>query len=302
MRELARRVEFGTFTVDIGRKKTAKNTMDAEGLHLSMNYTSSSGIVLSAEQRSSLETSMVILKTNYKFNRVWFWGKILGVKDDYFIAQGAGRNEISNKKTLYSSNCVEWHLLSPPSETAFEKTKIIHGRFQGDPSYEYEHTEIKRIGDGENFTEEEVTVHLKEEDRLAAVVALIDEDAAIIPRGAFIRTPLGEVHTNRSFEGLSVTEAGKLSSYLHFRENQRYPKKTIKEKADLDPSIDFLDCIEDDIPRGAWSLKFERGSGLVCLRSLLWLGQTSFHVPNTRKFGRIYVGTGEKNMDIPFML
>ena len=50
--------------------------------------------------------------------------------------------------------------------------------------------------------------------------------------------------------GLSVTEAGKLSSYLHFREKQQHSKKSIKEKADLDPSIDFLDCIESDIPRG----------------------------------------------------
>lgn len=75
--------------------------MDAEGLHLSMNYVSSSGIILSPEQRAALETSLVILKTNYKFNRVWFWGKLLGIKDDYFIAQGAGRNELANRKTLY---------------------------------------------------------------------------------------------------------------------------------------------------------------------------------------------------------
>jgi len=30
---------------------------------------------------------------------------------------------------------------------------------------------------------------------------MIDEDAFIVPRGAFIKTPLGEVHKNRSFEG-----------------------------------------------------------------------------------------------------
>lgn len=28
----------------------------------------------------------------------------------------------------------------------------------GDPSYEYEHTEIKRVKEGEEFTEEEITV------------------------------------------------------------------------------------------------------------------------------------------------
>ena len=53
---------------------------------------------------------------------------------------------------------------------------------------------------------------------------------------------------------------------------------------------------------GAWSLQFERGSGMVTLRSLQWLGYVFYHVPGTRDFGSVYVGTGEKNMDLPFML
>ena len=53
---------------------------------------------------------------------------------------------------------------------------------------------------------------------------------------------------------------------------------------------------------GSWSLQFERGSALVTLRSLLWLGYVTYHVPGTRNFGSIYVGTGEKNNDLPFML
>ena len=46
---------------------------------------------------------------------------------------------------------------------------------------------------------------MKEEHRLAAIVATIDEEARIVPRGAFIKTPLNQVHTNRCFEGLIVT-------------------------------------------------------------------------------------------------
>ena len=53
---------------------------------------------------------------------------------------------------------------------------------------------------------------------------------------------------------------------------------------------------------GSWSLQFERGSGLVSLRSLLWQGYTFYHIPGTNKYGSIYLGTGEKNMDLPFML
>jgi len=75
--------------------------MDSEGMQVSVDYTSGSGVVLSAEQRASLQTSLVILKTHYKFQRVLFWGKLTGIKDDYFIAQGAGKDEMKDRKSLY---------------------------------------------------------------------------------------------------------------------------------------------------------------------------------------------------------
>lgn len=53
---------------------------------------------------------------------------------------------------------------------------------------------------------------------------------------------------------------------------------------------------------GSWSIQFERGSGLVTLRSLHWLGFSFYHVPNSRKYGSIYFGLGTKNLDLPFML
>ena len=39
-----------------------------------------------------------------------------------------------------------------------QKAKLAKGRFTGDPSYEFEHIEIKKIGEGEEATEEEETV------------------------------------------------------------------------------------------------------------------------------------------------
>lgn len=46
-----------------------------------------------------------------------------------------------------------------------------------------------------------VKIMIKEEDRLAAVIAKIDEEVAVVPRGAYVRTPHGLVLKNRSFEG-----------------------------------------------------------------------------------------------------
>lgn len=75
--------------------------MDAEGLHMNIDYVGSSGIILSTEQKAALQSSLVILKSNYKFRVVKFWGKIFGVKSDYFIVQGVGKDELKERKTLY---------------------------------------------------------------------------------------------------------------------------------------------------------------------------------------------------------
>ncbi|XP_070577870.1 radial spoke head protein 9 homolog [Ptychodera flava] len=276
--------------------------MDSEGFHLNVSYVGSSGVVLSGEKKAALETSLVILQNQHKFSRVFFWGKILGIKDDYFIAQGVGDDEMVDKKTLYSLDCVTWGLLPEATQAMRDQCSLVKGRFTGDPSYEYEHTEIKRIGEGEEAQEEENTITIKEEDRLASAIAQIDEDVAIVPRGAYVKTPHGTVIRNRSFAGLLIQEAVKLSSYFHFREPVRLNEKSLLEKADLDKAIDFLDSIDEDIPKGSWSLHCERGSGLVILRSLLWQGLTFYHVPGTTKYGYVYVGTGEMNKDLPFML
>ena len=75
--------------------------MDAEGLHLSIDYVGSTGVVLSPEQKAALQTSLCIAQSHYKFHRVYLWGKILGIKDDYFIAQGVGQDEMVERRTLY---------------------------------------------------------------------------------------------------------------------------------------------------------------------------------------------------------
>merc|ERR1711976_351263 len=278
------------------------HNMDSDKLQLCLDYVGSSGVILSPEQKAALQTSLCIVKNNYKFSKVYLWGKILGVKDDYFIAQGVSKDELGDKKTLYSKDCIHWHLLPPATEAMIKQSKLAKGRFTGDPSHDFEHVEIKKIGDGDDATEEEETVTIKEEDRLSSVIHEIDHDVRVVPRGAFVKSPTGQIYRNRSFEGLSVAEAAKLGSYFHFRGSEKLNEKSLLQKANLDPAIDFLDPCDEDIPKGSWSLQFERGSAQVMLRSLLWLGYSFFHIPSTQDYGSIYVGTGEKNMDLPFML
>lgn len=49
-----------------------------------------------------------------------------------------------------------------------------------------------------------VQITIKEEDRLASIIADIDEDVKVVPRGSFIKTPTGLVVPNRSFEGEGI--------------------------------------------------------------------------------------------------
>ena len=75
--------------------------MDASSLHLNIDYVGNCGIILSPEQKAKLQTSLVILQNENKFNKVYFWGKIFGVKEDYFVAQGVGKDELAGRKTFY---------------------------------------------------------------------------------------------------------------------------------------------------------------------------------------------------------
>ena len=60
---------------------------------------------------------------------------------------------------LDSQDCVHWGLLPVVTESMRHNSSFVKGRFTGDPSYEYEHTETKRVesqdGDRVEGAEEE---------------------------------------------------------------------------------------------------------------------------------------------------
>ncbi|XP_053565357.1 radial spoke head protein 9 homolog [Bombina bombina] len=277
--------------------------MEAESLQRCMELVSGSGHVLSPEHSAALRTSLLLLQRDMKLSRVYLWGKILGVRGDYYIAQGTeGVEELRGRKVFYSLNCMDWCLLPPATEEVIAQSQVIKGRFIGDPSHEYEHIVHKKAGEGNAAYDEEEVTHIKEEARLIAIISRIDEETAVVPRGAFVKNPLGQVNINHCFRGLSVSEAKKLSSFFHFTPSLSPKKKSLMEKADLNPSIDFLESLEHDTPKGSWSLQFEQGNSVLILRSLLWLGMTFYHIPLTPLHGYLYVGTGERNIDLPFMI
>lgn len=75
--------------------------MDADNLSNELELLGCSGVVLSVEQRTQLQSSLVILRKKCKFKRVQLWGVIKGVSADYFVAVGLGRDELRDRKYLY---------------------------------------------------------------------------------------------------------------------------------------------------------------------------------------------------------
>lgn len=57
-----------------------------------------------------------------------------------------------------SLNCTEWSLLPPATEEMAMQISVVSGRFMGDPSHEYEHTELQKVNEGEKVFDEEVVV------------------------------------------------------------------------------------------------------------------------------------------------
>jgi radial spoke head protein 9 len=75
--------------------------IEAKDFSLDLDLLAFSGIVFSPEQRAALQTSLIILKEQYKFKTIHLWGKILGITEDYFIAQGRQKDELKDRQFLY---------------------------------------------------------------------------------------------------------------------------------------------------------------------------------------------------------
>jgi radial spoke head protein 9 len=66
--------------------------------------------------------------------------------------------------------------------------------------------------------------------------------------------------------------------------------------------LDIFEPITKDEPKGCWSLTMENGGQVAMLRNFLWPGYLAFHSLDSNRFGDIYLGTGQKNFDIGFMI
>ncbi|EFA02731.1 radial spoke head protein 9 homolog [Tribolium castaneum] len=268
----------------------------------SLHVSEQSGHVISTEEGIILHNSLLILQNENHFRKIFFWGRICGTDNDYYVVYGYRSDALHDRIFYYSTNCLNWGLLPKPKDYALKLTPLCTARFQGDPALVLDVLlEKDEISFGDPLPEPQVK-KLKEEDRLSATVHLINQEVAVVPRGALYKRTDGVIVENRAFEGLTPLEARELKSFLHFRQPTRKWNTNLLTRDDYNYAIDFLDPLDVDIPEGCWLQNFTAGEEMVVLKSLYWPGMVFFHEIKTPKYGFVYFGTGIKCLDVPFFL
>uniref|UniRef100_A0A7S3KNQ9 Radial spoke head protein 9 homolog n=1 Tax=Euplotes crassus TaxID=5936 RepID=A0A7S3KNQ9_EUPCR len=304
--------------------------MDIIDLESRVKYLNPAGVTINVMDRIQLDIGLTNLNNSIECDELLFWGRINGLKADYFIAVAVfyeGKYEFPGKKFYWASNndfkfaelpeTLEQHHEFINKYNDFftgDHTKILEnletpaGEGEGDQAAEEnpegEGEENNKDIDTESEDDEvkEPPKNLTELDRLAFVVKAIENDCQVIPMGSVKLTPLHEVRKNEAFKGLDHTNGFLEESYLHFRSAQIKDKKDLNQKDDAIFRSDFLESIADDEIQGSWSVQPDTTKSQVIIKSLLWPGYLAYHKLKSKIFGGVYIGDGTKNVDLPFML
>lgn len=291
--------------------------MDLAELEYGLKSVSSAGYVLNCQELTSLQAALTILRSREQCDGIYFWGKVFGQKADYYIAYGLKASDFEFPSKKFYVAC---------ESKAVEGTDNIESfEFQALPTLTEETADrIIALGIDNMFTGVLSCVidaapnadadpdapppdvaqppPLTEMDRLAQVVQEIDFDTAVVPKGAYALNEAHMVVPSSDFKGVGLTEASALSSYVHFRPPTSVACLRALARTDAQFYANFLDPLQDDLPKGCWACRQDPSVSLVTLRSLAWPGYISYHVPGSMKFGGVYFGYGQKNRDLPFIL
>lgn len=77
--------------------------MEADGLGLeqALALAAGGGAGLSPEKRAALGASLLLLRRDYRFQRVRFWGRLQGLRAAYYIADGRATDLAAPPQRLY---------------------------------------------------------------------------------------------------------------------------------------------------------------------------------------------------------
>jgi len=265
--------------------------------HLNLDVLSGSGFVLSQPESAGLQSSLPLLQKNYKFTKVFFWGKLTGTASNYLIAVGI-EESYANKKFFFCQDAVSWaQLPAVTDEMKMDCAKIATpGLLLSGDASKVHLLPVEPVGEEE---EEPAPKEVTEFTRLAVIVSTIDTECAMLPAGALIKQPSGKVEESQTFKGLpDYAKATTLKSYVFVNQ----PKEVSVNADAVTASTDFLTPCDEMVPKGALVCKFDPCLNVVCWRSLVYEGFIGYSLVGVPMHGFCYCGTGQKNADLAFML
>lgn len=281
--------------------------MNINNFHEGLSILSYTGYTLTHEQTALIENSLIILQNENKFRDIFFWGRINGIENDYYIAFGYLKDCLRGRRYFYSTNCFDWYLMPPHNPDMYETCLLSTSKFQGDPTLVLDvlMDPIFISNDSEPIGAATPEVRkLKEEDRLSCIVNLITDESAILPRGAIYKRVDRKTIYSPLFHGLSRLDAEDINNYQLYRAPRHTWNYNLLKRQDYNFPTDFLDTLDAIIPSAetSFSLTMEKDPGIVIIKSLHWPGMMFYHKTGTSKHGFCYLGDGRKNFDLLFMI
>lgn len=265
------------------------------------------GNTLTLEERAGLKVAfMQRMREENLPTKLQFWGKVMGVENDYLVAVYLLPTDGFPIKKYYYCTSGDFVLRQLPelNDEYARLAAAVPGRFKGDPSLP-----LDGKGDDEEAppAEEEGAVvkeveRFRELHRLSYAVRRIDHDCALVPQGALLVDASHKVSVNRAFEGLSFASAAELRAYYHFRRPENAQALAALERPGMVRPADFLDGLVRDRPVGVWTASLAEGGALALVRCAFWPGYAFVHVVGSAEFGGAYFGNGLPNADIAFMM
>lgn len=273
----------------------------------------------------SLGESLVKLK---------FWGKILGTRYDYLIAEG---QLVAPAVDVYTDieprgkggNLYSYWALSSKSGSEWEMLPNVR------PSWITTSRSIRKYmtGDLDAPVLGFVTFEGRERDYLRSVIARISASCTLAPAGSLV---LGEedgaINKNDEFEFPTTEELKAQAAWIHAREHllqnglTKYPEvdpeadeqraKEIEQQKENDPAVAALRGISEDVPteEGAsagWHISqvgdpssynfdsLQKSYAVTVLRSTRWPGAAT--VSQGKRYCNVYVGYGLRDSGSCFL-
>ncbi|KAF4742928.1 Radial spoke head protein 9 [Perkinsus olseni] len=274
--------------------------MDAHTFDVALKFCGGQGSTLSPQEILTIRAGLDQLKCDAKFDKVYFWGRIAGIRGSYYIAYGLRScSDAFPKKEFYFSTSTASDFVELPelveSEEDIVKSLVDQTQpFIGVPSKLVATEKLPKVAEDEEKENAPTPLKVTDLQRLALAVPHIDAETSVVPAGAHGVSDSFKVKESAAFRGLSFADASSISSFRHFRPSSDASalRALVSDDAAFMTSSNFLDTLEEDFPKGsAWVLRpnVQPLQGATLLRSLVWPGYTAFHVPGTSLYGGVYL-------------